>query len=129
MSRSLLAMVRGPDGRSLAWALALLLVLSGVFGAFSSAGMAGAGPDASLLCRGDVSSDGAGAPAIPTPEDHGFCCTLGCGPSQAGAHAVVDGVPPAMVPARGISPPADAPGVIALHRPASAGPRGPPVLA
>jgi hypothetical protein len=128
MSRSFLAMVRGPDGRSLALALVLLLALSGVFGAFNSAGMAGAGAEATLLCSGDDSTDGAGAPAIPTPSDHGSCCTLGCGPSQVGTVAAIDSAPPPTPSAQGVSPPTEAARVMALDRPASAGPRGPPVL-
>ena len=83
-----LAVLRGPDGRSLARALAVLL-LFGLFGAGVHAGaMAGDG-GYSVFCvapRGDT------APALPDHHGGDECCLTGCNPAQPILATIVDSV-------------------------------------
>ena len=116
MSRSFLARFRGADARSIAHALAILLVVNAVFGAFHFGTMAKAGTGEIVLC----SSEGAirladGLPREPAAPAEMSCCGLGFGPSPAALAAE-----PAPLVDRT---------VISRKHSGSASPRGPPILA
>ena len=70
MRRSLLAIFRGSDGRSLAWALALLLIVNGM-ATWGNAGFAAANPG-TILCTIDDHPTGDKA---PLPDHENACCT------------------------------------------------------
>ena len=73
-----LAVLRGPDGRSLARALVVLL-LFGLFGAGVHAGaMAGDGGN-TVFCIALAKDT---APAVPGHHDGDTCCLTGCNPAQ-----------------------------------------------
>jgi hypothetical protein len=73
MRRSLLAIFRGPDGRSLAWALAFLLIVNGV-ATGGQIGFAAANP-AVVLCT--IGDHPAGDKA-PLPGHENPCCPAAC---------------------------------------------------
>jgi hypothetical protein len=124
MARSPLALLRGSDGRSLARALACLLLLNAIVVGFHSGSLAAA-PD-TVICSA-FAGDGA-APA-PAGDDHPpSCCLSGC-VSSAAALPPPEGTglvrPPHLVPAPLHDAVAIAP---SPHRDAVSA-RGPPVLA
>jgi hypothetical protein len=130
MARSFLATLRGADARSLARALALLLVFGGLLEALHSGTMAGATRPATVLCTaGGVSVGDAGTPSSPLPREHDACFTLGCGPLFAGALAAADNAPSIALPMRGAHVLAHASSIDARPKPGNNRPRGPPVLA
>ncbi len=129
MSRSFLASLRGTDARSVARALALLLLFNGIFGAYHASAMANGHADA-ILCT----SDGAvrvdqGLPQVPAGLEEISCCVLGSGPSPAAIAAE-----PALLSGTsfGQNAPATPLADSILREPRHAGsasPRGPPALA
>jgi hypothetical protein len=129
MRISLLALMRGRDGRSLSRALAFLVLLNAVFGGLH-AGMAAVAPDtATVLCHGAGTTDPTHLPAAPIPNSHADCCLTGCASAPAGnvMAALPEPLPP--LAASSIRPPI-ATQSIPVHRVlAREGPRGPPVLA
>lgn len=125
MRRSLLSLLRGADGHSLARALACLLLVNAVVTGFASAAAIAAEP-ASVVCS---IADNAAAPDTPATAHDSACCDMGCGPTAPALAAEPVAAPNAPVTrAIGIvlprvvvaTPPASLPG----H-----GPRGPPLLA
>jgi hypothetical protein len=122
MRRSLFAIFRGRDGRSLAWALALLLVVN-AFVAGAHTGFA-ASPSA-VLCTIDKAAGDSQAPA-----GHGEpCCLAGCLTPALGLGDAVAALPlPVALPGRALSSP-DAAIVMVLPPIGSHGPRGPPLFA
>jgi len=130
MSRTLLAGFRGADGRSLARALAILLVVAGFLGAIDSGRMTADAGGASVICTTHgAAAAGPGNPGRPAREDHCLCCAFGCTGSAPGALTTdVDRLPAG--PARGeVGTPAATTIALAIRRPPAAGPRGPPGLA
>ena len=123
MRRSLLAVLRGPDGRSLAWALAILVALN-AFVAGGHIGYAGEGPAVCTVASHSPTGDGS-----PTPAQGDPCCFAGCistATGLAGGEVVALPFPPEALTAFPPAAPAVATDVphIAGH-----GPRGPPTLA
>jgi hypothetical protein len=127
MRRSLFALLRGPDGRSLARALAALLFLSAVIGQLPGGLHGAAAAGGPVLCSALANSS---APGAPVSNDFAPCCLALCAGSLA---------PIVVSPAPAIADvPASSAAVLqpALIESASAGfaelpfgPRGPPVLA
>jgi hypothetical protein len=130
MSRSFLAMFRGADARSIAHALAILLVFNAVFGAFHSGAMAKAATGEVVLC----SSEGAvraseGLPQEPADPQDMSCCVLGNGPTPAAIASEPAGLSAPTSPASAFAPPFFDSTVAGPKHPGSASPRGPPKLA
>lgn len=71
-----LNLLRGPDGRSLARAIAILMVFNLFAAGLHAGALAGGGGDAFILCQ--VPSE-AGDPAVPGSEHRADCCLAGCG--------------------------------------------------
>lgn len=130
MMRPFLAGFHGADGRSLARALALLLVVSGCFGALHSGRMAADAADGTVLCGANgVRVAGPGEPIMPLDADYGACCVLGCAVTAFGIATAAGGQPAIPPRASDVGGHNYASPVIAIVRPTIAGPRGPPVLA
>jgi hypothetical protein len=128
MSRSFLARFRGEDARSIAHALAILLVFNAILGAFHSGSMANAATGEIVLC----SSDGAlrladGLPKEPGGREGMSCCVLGCGPSPAIA-AEPAALAASTYAVTAFALPLFETGFTGPKRPGSASPRGPPIL-
>ena len=130
MPRSLLAILRGSDGRSLARALALLVlvnvVLAGLHGGVLAASSADGAP---VVC---ALAGGGSAPASPADDQQQHaCCLIGCVSSVitavAPAAPVIADVPLAV--ATPLPMPPQTGRTIAHLLEAPTGPRGPPVLA
>lgn len=127
MARSFLGLLRGPDGVSLARALACLLLLNALIAGFHS-GIAAAAPVGTVLCSADAAGIADTTPGDAAPRDHAApCCAAGC---LSGGVALP---PPAETPLR-IPTAADrvaAPGLAAplvAFRADSLGARGPPFV-
>jgi hypothetical protein len=124
MRRSLLALLRTPDARSLGWALSALLALN-VFVAGLHLGFASATSRGAVLCSAEQPGNG----GVPSPATHDQpCCLAGCMTPALGLAS-----PPAEI-ARALPillamqvPAADAP--MAIRQERANAPRGPPVLA
>jgi len=130
MRRFCLATFRGPDARSLARALACLLIFSGWLGALHAGSMAVAAAGSTVVCsaNGTVPVDGRD-PAKPAGKEHRICCLVGC-------TTAVAGIGTSAVARLEFDPPAHSAGKVdrdvagvPVVRPALAGPRGPPFLA
>jgi hypothetical protein len=123
-------MFRGADARSIARAMAVLLVFNAFFGAFHSGAMARTATGAFTLC----STEGAVRPRDDSPQDPAdaedmSCCVLGCGPLPA-ALAAEPALLAAPTYAASRIPPLLFDKVISdLRRVGIASPRGPPILA
>jgi hypothetical protein len=131
MNCCFIARLRGADARSLARAIAVLLVFNAFLGSFHSGAMASADPGAFTLCsnEGAVAGDAAGPPQEPDGSLEMSCCTLGCAPSPA-AIAAGPAVSAAPAVAAGTDPSLGVDYIVPHHRyAASASPRGPPALA
>lgn len=130
MQRFHLAAYRGADGRSLARALACLLVLSGWLGALHAGSMAALAGDGVVVCRanGSALADGS-VPLTPANRDNCFCCVVGCTAAVAGIAAGAVEQPESDRPTETIAKPNQALVAVAAVRPTLAGPRGPPFLA
>jgi len=123
MRRSLFAIFRGSDGRSLAWALALLLLVN-AFVAGANTGFA-ATPGALLCAIGDAH----GSRDAPGGARHGDpCCLAGCVNSAAGAELPATILPLPHTTTGTPVLPNDAVALV-LPQPSGHGPRGPPLLA
>lgn len=124
MRRSFLALLRGRDGRSLAWALALLVALN----AFVAGGhMGAAAGDGPVVCTVASHAPGGNGPTAPAQADP--CCFAGCVSAATGivgGEAVLLPLPPL---SRGVYAPAAS--TVAAPRPPAGNhrPRGPPSLA
>jgi len=126
--RPLLALFRGPDGRSLAHGLALLVLINVLLAGLHGGALAqSAATGVPVICTQAGGNSDPGHPA--NDPDTRACCVLGCLPAVAGI------VPPSS-PALADAPPAPAmPAFIALpagratpHPLAGpASPRGPPL--
>lgn len=130
MSRSFLARFRGADARSIAHALAILLVVNAVFGAFHFGTMAKAGTGEIVLC----SSEGAirladGLPREPAAPAEMSCCVLGFGPSPAALAAEPAAFAPPAFAVSAFAPPLVDRTITSRKHSGSASPRGPPILA
>jgi hypothetical protein len=127
MARSFLAAFRSTDARSLARALIVLMVFGAGFNGLHAGAMAGNTGNPGVICAGIGVSTG-----NPLGQDsgHGWsCCQFGCLTAPAGMIAAIDIALPAMVWAQVSGGPLRvSPVVIAFEGPASAGPRGPPIL-
>ena len=124
MRRSLFALLRGADGRSLARALACLLLINAVVGGFVSG--AQAADPAAVLCTIGIGSDPADAPA---PSHDAACCEFGCVPVTP-ALATTPNVVPERQAVGDVRPPViPDPAATPAMRIAGHGPRGPPSLA
>jgi hypothetical protein len=128
MAYSPFTLLRNADGRSLAKALACLLLINVVVAGFH-AGMATAGTGG-VICSvaADSAAGGGGGPVTPADEDHS-CCLIGCTPAPVLIAAAPEALPTpaiATLPVQSITAPAARPlsSRMAAHRP-----RGPPVLA
>lgn len=129
MPRTFLAGFRGADGRSLARALALLLVVAGCIGAAHAGRMAVGVTAGFVVC----SVNGAGTsanrnPTLPVNQDHCICCAFGCTGATPGVLAETVERPPAAPEAK-VHSVVQSSFAVPLRRPLNAGPRGPPVLA
>jgi hypothetical protein len=89
MGRSLFALVRGRDGRSLALALAVIVTLNTALGGFAAGAMA-SGNQGLTLC--DAATTAGGLPPLNDPRnsDDCACCVFGC---SAGCTPVAGTVP------------------------------------
>lgn len=129
MLSTFLASFRGADGRSLARALAVLLVISGCLSAIHSGRMAEVSVGGTVVC-------GVNGAYIPVSGDstplfdqhHCICCTFGCG------NAANCALPGAIARIAATTLAADAASLVhtaflpAAKNVLAAGPRGPPVL-
>jgi hypothetical protein len=123
MRRSLFTTFRGADGRSLAWALALLLLVN-AFVSGANIGFA-ATPGVTLCAVGDThgAGDTPGAPGHADP-----CCLAGCVTSAAGV-PVAGTILPLPRPTAGTLVVSGDAVVRATLRWVAYAPRGPPLLA
>jgi hypothetical protein len=123
MRRSLLAIFRGADGHSLAWALAFLLIVNGV-ATGGQIGFAAANPGTVLCTIGDHPAGG----KAPLPGHERPCCTAACSASSGALHvpemalARTEGLPGQLFRSSSESVALDLPQLV--H-----GPRGPPSFA
>jgi len=130
MHRTLLAGFRGADGRSLARALAILLVMAGSLGAIDSGRMAANAAGGLVVCAFDgTATAGHGSPTRPPIDDHCFCCAFGCAGTTPGISANDTDRLPAWPAKAEVGGPVRASLALAARRLLSAGPRGPPGLA
>ncbi len=87
MQKSLFALMRGADGRSLARALIVLLLVNILVGGFHLGAMAAAGNGVGVICSLASGASASHDPAAPQPDDQCPCCALGCavgcGPAPA----------------------------------------------
>jgi hypothetical protein len=127
MRRSLFALLRGPDGRSLARALAALLFLGAVIGQLPGGLHGAAAAGGPVLCSASANSS---APGAPAGNDFAPCCLALCAGSLA---PVVVSPAPALADVPASAAPVLQP---LLSETTSAdfaalpfGPRGPPVPA
>ena len=128
MSRSFLASLRGADARSVARALALLLVFNAIFGAFHAGAMAN-GAESAILCTSGGAVVSEGLPQVPTEADEISCCVLGSGPSSTAIAAESAALTiPAFEGALSSRPHFETV-LRELKYTGSASPRGPPALA
>jgi len=129
MRRFCLATFRGPDARSLARALACLLILSGWLGALHAGSMALVATGSTVVCSANSAVPDGRSPTNPAGKEHCICCLIGCTAAAAGvatpAVAQLEFEPPAKSAGKVDRDVAGVPVV----RPALAGPRGPPFLA
>jgi hypothetical protein len=130
MSRSFLARFRGADARSIAHAMALLLLFNAVFGAFHSSLMAEARAGELVLCslEGAVPA-GEGLPVQPAGADDLSCCVLGAGPAPAALAVEPATLPPPAFAVTAFAPPLLDRFARDPRHSGIAAPRGPPILA
>lgn len=128
MSRSFLALFRGADGRSLARALACLLLANAIVSGLAQGAMAAADP-AGVICTSFGSTVAPATGGDHPGEGGSICCEMGCAPELPALAASPAAVPaPSVMRDRGPIADAAAPAVRAF-RPLGHSPRGPPLLA
>jgi hypothetical protein len=88
MGTSLFALMRGADGRSLARAMIVLLLVNVFVGGFHLGAMAAAGNGIGVICTLASDASAAHDPAAPQPGDQCPCCALGCAIACGHATAV-----------------------------------------
>jgi hypothetical protein len=133
MQKSLFALMRGADGRSLARALIVLLLANVIVGGFHLGAMAAAGDGVGVICS-LASGAGAHAPGPTQPQNDCPCCALGC--ALACGHASAVPVEPSLAaialapPARSVAAPVRLDHAAPSSRLSSSnGPRSPPLPA
>ncbi len=122
MRSSLLATLRGSDGRSLMRAVALLFGLAGILGAFQAAAVAAPAAGIVLCLTGST-----GDADLPAHADHTLCIALGC-PMGGGLAPLPERPQPPLAAVAATLPPAPVMAE-APPSPVSIGPwsaRGPP---
>lgn len=127
MRRSFLALFRDADGRSLARALACLLLVNAIVGGLAQGAMAAADP-AVVLCT----ATGGVQPAADESggrNDGGACCEMGCVPQLPAVASTPDPLPAPRIAHDLGSIAAPAATFVPLSLPAAHQPRGPPLLA
>lgn len=130
MSRSFLARFRGADGRSIAHALAVLLVFNAFLGALHSGTMAQAATGELILCSSEGAvRAGESLPQEPIGQDAMSCCVLGCGPSPVALAAEPAAFAPPAFAVSAFAPPLFDATAASRKYSGSASPRGPPILA
>ncbi len=133
MGTSLFGLMRGADGRSLARALIVLIVVNVFVGGFHLGAMAADGDGGGVICT-LASGAGAHAPGSTGPQNDCPCCVLGC--AVACGHASAAPVEPSLA-AILVPPPALRVAVLvppdhaapSPRLPSSHGPRSPPLPA
>jgi hypothetical protein len=120
MRRSLLAILRGIDGRSIGRALAFLLVVNALAAGFHTGAIAATGTLCTAFHTGSTGTPS--APAYPDP-----CCMAGCAAQAVGLPGEAASIQPpefAAAPAPGFAASSEA----IAFRLFDHGPRGPPFL-